>query len=394
MTYHSNRFSGFKVVAVMFAIAGLSMGNEGCEKEQTAGRNLKMEVELGALKGKSIRMPTGEVIDFAYIANALFYRQVYEHNHFVMLNPVPTADSYASQGGSFKMQGKLTGGVSSSVLAESDVDVLEQYGFLRSVRMRGEALASGMAKASDIADDQMPACLYDLPQVNLGGEVISFEATWGAGLGIGYNSGGDLAGNAGGRIDFSQSKLEIGLRTDDPLTQQMLVIGDGVSHQSNVKFGFDFIPGIPIGLNFFFNTPITDVIRSAMTKGLDNIVGRYTKMMASGNWNEAWESRVIYDNEIANNDTHVAIRGGYRAGVQKGDRFALTNLHYRWEGAPCYTRLKSKITETVTPIAEGVVVNVGDNVAVLEVKYVAEGRVRPGAQVKLIKLFEPAPEKK
>lgn len=99
---------------------------------------------------------------------------------------------------------------------------------------------------------------------------------------------------------------------------------------------------------------------------------------------------MIYDPEIVNNDTHIAFRGGYRAGVKIGDTFQVTNLHYAWEGAACYTRLKYKIPLTVSPIAEATVVSVGDNVSVAIVKYLMEQKIQPGAQIKVLKLVEPA----
>jgi hypothetical protein len=196
-------------------------------------------------------------------------------------------------------------------------------------------------------------------------------------------------------VNFEQSKLELGLRTDDPLTQQPIAIGDGVANQSRTAFGIDFVPGVPVGLNFFFNTPISDVIRTAMTRGLDQMVDRYkTLLSVNRDWNEVWESRVLYDPELVNGDTHIAFRGGYRHGVMIGDTFTATNMAYRWEGAPCYTRLKYKIPSTTTPVAELEVVSVGDNVSVAIVKrYLIEQTLQPGAQIRVMALKKPVAAK-
>lgn len=394
---------GLKTLIPIFVIAGLSMGNEGCEEEQAKPRVLKMDIEIGALKGRVVRLPNGETVDFPYVANSLFYRQVINHDHFVIGNPVPTSLMLASQGGQFKTQG-ITDASSaeaapSGLVSGRDVAVLEQYGLLRQTRLEGQSLIQGRVSQKDVVEGKssatevtkLPACLYDLPQALLGGEVISFQMTGGGGIGIGYGPGGDLPGSAAGRINFQSSKLELGLRTDDPLTQQAIAIGDGIARQTQVQFGLDFVPGVPIGVSFFYNTPITDVIRNAMDDGLNQIVDRYKNLLSTDkDWNQVWESRVIYDPEIVNNDTHIAFRGGYRAGIKIGDTFQVTNLHYAWEGAACYTRLKYKIPLTVAPIAEATVVSVGDNVSVAVVKYLVEQKIQPGAQVKVMKLVEPA----
>ncbi len=394
---------GLKSMIPIFVIAGLSMGNEGCEEQQDKPRVLKMDIEIGTLKGRVVKMPNGETVDFPYVANSLFYRQVINHDHFVIGNPVPTSLMLASQGGQFKAQ-SITDASSaeaapSGLVSGRDVAVLEQYSLLRQTRLEGQSLMQGRVSEREVVEgkttaaevSKLPACLYDLPQSLLGGEVISFQMTGGGGIGIGYGPGGDLPGSAAGRIDFQSSKLELGLRTDDPLTQQAIAIGDGIARQSQVQFGLDFVPGIPIGISFFYNTPITDVIRNAMDDGLNQIVDRYKNLLSTNkDWNEVWESRVIYDPEIVNNDTHIAFRGGYRAGVKIGDTFQVTNLHYAWEGAACYTRLKYKIPLTVSPIAEATVVSVGDNVSVAIVKYLMEQKIQPGAQIKVLKLVEPA----
>lgn len=390
----------FKMIVPVTILGALSMGNSGCEKEEAKGRTLKMEVEISSLKARTVRMPNGEVIDFPYVVNSLFYRQVFNHDHFLMMNPVPTGQGLADSGGVFKTQAKGDASTDEGMVSANDVAVLERYGFLNHIRKTANDLMSGAKTMNDLvakstnSDAELPPCLYDLPQALLGGEVLGFEVTGGVGIGIGYNASGDLAGNVGGKIGFEQSRLELGLRTENPLSNQVIAIGDGVAHQKKTSFGINFIPGIPIGLSFFFNTPITDVIREAMTKGLDNIVAKYASMRSkTGDWNEVWESRVIYDPQLANNDTHVAIRGGFLHGVKEGDTFAISNMHYAWEGAACYTKLKYAIPLTTTPIAEGVVVSVGDNVSVLQIQYLAEGRVLPGAQIKVLKLVQPVAAK-
>jgi hypothetical protein len=394
-----------KISAILIAISSLSMGNKGCE-ESSSERVLKMEVEIGALNARKITMPTGEVIDFPYVVNSLFYRQVMNNNHFVIANPVPSPNSLiAASSGSYSQNKSLemkieqgTASIGDGSISLRDENVLKSYGFMNSIRrkaaIQAKATAGDATAITQAAKEEskLPVCLYDMPQAQLGGEVISFEATWGIGVGVGYgNNGIPIGGNVGGNVDFSQSKLELGLRTDDPLTLNTVAIADGIAHQSKVKFGIDFTAGLPIGLNFFFNTPLSDVIRKAMDRGLDAIVQRYKTLLSLNmDWNEVWESRVIYDPEIVDGDTHIAFRGGYRAGMMVGDKLTATNLHYTWEGAACYTRLKYKIPLTATPVAELEVVSVGDNIAVARVtKYMIEQKILPGAQIRVLQLKQP-----
>ena len=63
----------FRIVVPLFAIAGLSMGNQSCQSATTTARVLKMDIEIGTLKARSVKLPNGEVIDFPYVANSLFH---------------------------------------------------------------------------------------------------------------------------------------------------------------------------------------------------------------------------------------------------------------------------------------------------------------------------------
>ena len=378
---------GFKALVPMLAIAGLSMGNQKCEQAPTE-RLLKMNVEIGSLKGRAVKLPDGTTVDFPYVANALFYRQVIAHDHFYIMNEVPTARLMAANAGKLKVQSTNSKTKApAGVVSKEDVAVLEQYGLLNSTRARANAMMFGKSASTPA---EVPECLYNAPQAILGGEVISFEATWGVGLGVGYNSGGDLSSSVGGKVDFKSSKLELGLRTDDPLTRRTFAIGDGISHQSDVSFGIDFLSSL-VGIDFFYNTPITDVIRAAMTDGLDQIAKKYITTASVADWNHTWETRVLYDEDIANNDTHVGIRAGSLNGLQNGDIFTISNMHYKWMGAACSSPLDYSIATTTTPIATGKVVNIGPNVAVLEITYLKQDvQILPGAQVKLLTLNVPA----
>lgn len=404
-----NAFQQIKVLSLVLIASGLSMGNEGCEEASVKQRVLKMDVEVGTLNARPVTLPTGEVIDFPYAVNSLFYRQVMDDDHFVILGPVPTPQLMTGYSHNQSQPFSLSQKADSSsnrvmnddvtTVSESDLNVLSSFGFLDQLQDKAEAQRTDFGSfqsKSGVDASELPACLYDMPQARLGGAMISFEASWGVGVGIGYGRDGSvIGGDAAGSVDFSSSKLELGLLTEDPLTLEPVVISDGIARQSKTKFRVDF-GGLPIGLSFIFNTPIADVIRNAMDNGLDKIVDRYKEMLSLNNhWDEVWESRVIYDPELVNNDTHVAFRGGYRAGIQIGDKFTVTNMRYVWEGAACYSRLRYKVPLTPTPLAELEVISLGDNVAVAKVvRYLADGRIDPGAMIKIQALKQPPPPAK
>jgi hypothetical protein len=403
-----NKYRNYLSIMTMITIAGLSMGNQQCQETPAPPRVLKMDVEVGSLDARPVHLPSGEVIDFPYAVNTLFYRQVMNNDHFVITNPVPSPQSIASNkgvtnGAAQKTSAQLAPTIQDNISA-LDINILNKFGLLNKIsndakglignNLAGAAKAGIQSKATSGDESTLPSCLYDLPQASLAGAMISFEATWGAGIGVGYDANGAAIStqSVSGAVQFNQSKLELGLRTDDPLTLNTIVIADGVSKQNKVNFNIGFA-GALLGLNFVFNTPLSDVIRSAMDSGLSQIVDQYKAMLSSrGSWDDAWESRVIYDPVITDGDTHIAFRGGYRAGVQVGDTFTITNLHYMWEGAACYTRLKYKVPLTTTPIAEVEVVTNGDNVSVAVVKkYLIEQKILPGAMIKILALKQAPP---
>jgi hypothetical protein len=396
----ANKNAPSRSLIVILGIAGLSMGNQSCQQPVAATRVLKMDVEVGSMKAKPVTLPTGETIDFPYVVNSLFYRQVMANDHFVIGNIIPSPSSTAAATAA-AAQVRLEGVSAPAVETKSnDEQMLERYGFLDGIRAQAQSqLQSPLLQATattPAAAPVMPQCLYDSPQAKMGGEMISFEATWGVGVGVGYtNSGSSLSGGVGGKVNISASQLQLGLRTDDPLTQQTDVISDGIANQMKMNFAVSFFAGVPLGLDFFFNSPLANVIKSAMDKGLVKMVTSYENQRSvNKSWSDVWESRVVYDPILVDNDTHIAFRGGYRAGIQIGDTFTVTNLHYMWEGDACSTPLKYRIPLTTTPVAEVQVVSVGDNVAVAVVsKYLIDQRILPGAQVKIMALKQPTPAK-
>ncbi|HVK60277.1 MAG TPA: hypothetical protein VM432_01955 [Bdellovibrionales bacterium] len=373
-------FKTAKMLVLMVGIAGISMGNQKCQESQD--RVLRMDVEVGKIGAQTLRMPSGEVIDFPYLANSLFYMQVMNDPHFVMSNPLPPPTQPTATS-------KVSAKVKANPIMSEDEAMLYDFGFID----RGAPASSGKvaAKAAAAVAD-LPTCLYESPQSKLDGNIISFESTWGAGIGIGYGANGSVlpSGGVAGSVNFKQAKLTMGLRASDPLMNILMASAEGVSHQADLKFGLDLL-NPALGLDFIYKTPLVDVVKKGMSKSLDAVVKSFTNMMSErGSWDDVWESRVLYQPVIVDNDTTIAFRGGYRNNMKEGDTFVVSNMHYEWEGKACASRLKYAIPTTPTPVAEVEVIKVSPNAAVAKVtRYLIDQVIKPGAQIKILALKQP-----
>lgn len=431
-------FSGhWKTFVLMFGVATLSMGNKGCKKpaEAELGRMLKLEVAVGPVTAQPITGPNGETIDFPRLTNSLFYQQVFNSPYYYISNPIPmpgvtaslnrsraVIDSAATNDGKLKL--KLSDSLSSDDVSNGesesqdvapsayDEKILRAFGFLKdqearqqqpaplttasTARLAGEGklrnqkfkIASG---DGDVLD--MPACLYNMPQTVFTGDMISFELVNASGIGIGWGNNGPLdPKKIGGNFQFSKAELEIDLRADDPLTGNLMAMGAGVATQKKFSVGLGLPLGIPLSLDFMKQDPIVKTIRQSFASALDKISKSFlVQFSPHRKWEEVWETRVIFEPSLANNDTHIAFRGGMRGGMQIGDTFTIKNLNYGWTEDPCTSELKYKIPTTPDPIAEATIIQVGDNVAVAKVEYLQDVAIRAGAQIRLKELFIPPP---
>jgi hypothetical protein len=381
-----------KAAVLLSTLATLSMGAESCQK--ASERILKMDVELGTINAQSVLMPSGERIDFAYVANSLFYQSVMTNDHFVIMNEIPTPQTVTKTSlanGNRSLLSKVISTVWASAQDENE-QLLEQYGFGAQLRAKSKSTSPGYAKPGD-DPSQIPECLYNMPQEQLAGEVVSFESNFGAGLSIGYGTNGAFQ-NApvGGSVNFTNTRLQMGLRAVDPLNGTITAAAQGVSNQADTKFGLN-LASILLGLDFFYKTPIASVVSGAMDKSLSSIVSSISKTSQTNSWADAWESRVMYDPEVTNGDTQILIRGGSRYGMLVGDQFTVTNMRYKWKGEACSSKLEYRVPTSATPVANVTIIAIGPDVAVAKVdQYLVEERIVPGAQVKLLKMYV-APKK-
>lgn len=379
-----------KTAVLLVMLAGLSMGNESCQK--ASDRVLKMDVELGTVAAQSVIMPSGEKIDFAYVANSLFYQSVMANDHFVIMNEIPSSTSMAQSSlaaSKATLAQKVLSSIWGTTMSENQ-QLMEQYGFGAQIRSKASlaASSSGTVQKLDDSAADVPECLYNMPQAKLAGEIVSFETDFGAGLSIGYGTNGALQNSpVGGSVNFTSTRLQMGLRAVDPLNGEITAAAQGISSQSDVKFAVN-LASVLLGLDFFYKTPIASVVTNAMDSSLSSIITSITKTSQTNSWGDAWESRVMYDPVVANGDTQIMLRGGSRYGMLVGDQFTVTNMRYKWSGDPCTSKLSYRVPTSATPVANVTVIAVGPDVAVAKVdQYLIEDRIMPGAQVKLLKMY-------
>lgn len=358
----------FKFLTIGF-IGFMAMGVESCEGTSKE-RYLRLSADVGPVKAQIIKLPDGRIIDYPYIANALFYYALMRDPHFIIDRPIqvgyPTVTS-------------TVGGIQKSrLLADSDEVLLARYGFIKKA---GAGRASLFSKATEV-----PICIAQSPEVRLSGNVITFELIGGGGVHVGYpGGGGGIPGGMGGSLNLETTRLSVTLQSEDPLSRRPIAIDEG--HASEVKLDASFNYMGFIGLDFFFKTPLFGVVTSAFQESIDNLVTTHMSRMSVQKWTEAWQSKVIFDPVIADGDTHIAIRGGWRANIRKGDQFSVFNMHYKWIGSECESTLDYAIAHPLEPIAEITVVEAAQDVAVARVTKTSQDyQVTPGAIVKIISL--------
>lgn len=372
-------------LTALLVVGTLNMGNQSCSTPPPVsnGRILKMDTTIGEVHAQKITMPSGEIVDFPYIANALFYGEVINSDHMTVAAPLPVIAS----------PGQSAPRVAITASAQKQIDVLQSYGLVSAEYVSEVPMKNyrgvHMLDAASPASPGSINCTYSTPEFSIGGDVLDFTASAGGGLDIGF---GKTPGNQGSiGINYSQTTLSLRLRLDRPLTQLPLPIGDATSYQKSISASLGYGQ---LGLNFFFKSAISDAIRSAMDSAISSIVTKYTNAR-NPDWNQDWESRVVYC-QNCDNDTHIAIRGGAQNGVKLGDTFSISNLNYQWIGSPCSSRLVSSIPDNPSiPTAMGVVEYVDDNFSVLGgMKYSGNSKIRVGARVSLMSFVAPpAPPK-
>lgn len=368
-------------------------------------RYIKMRAHVGNIKAKAVTLPTGEVVDFPYVANALFYSQVFAHGYFEQSNFLEEVLEETEKA-PVVVGGELSNKALMTTESSDDVALLKQYGMgLKPSSEYAQALGSlGQQKLGEEEESnpfKVPRCQYNQPPIKLRGQVVSYEANFGGGIKVGYDGNTNHApAGIGGSLSLESNRLDMQFDAIDPLfsrTNQDALIASVPVKKNTYKINgaIKFVLGIPIGIDFFFKTSMVGTIRSAMTKGLDTVIAELLKQVGvwdqkkTGSWKDIWESRVIDSPKLADNDDYVAIAGGKRAYVQVGDQFRIKNMFWDWAGKPCESRLgASTMASAHFGEAIGTVIEVGNYVSILKITPINgnEKSIVPGAYVTIEKL--------
>ncbi len=340
----------------------------GCEDQQDDKRYLRMTADAGRIQAQVVKVDEKRTIDFPYIANALFYFSLMKDPHFIIDKPIqmnytPMPTGPVSQKSSFK-----TG----------DEGLLSKFGFTN-------------RKTASLAEVEDLSCLHFTPEIRIGGAVVMFELVAGGGIHIGYPGGGGIGtkGGMGGSLNFELMRLSLILNTEDPLTNKPIAIDEGHSNEIKIDGSFDYM-GYG-GLDFFFKTPLFTVVVSALQKAITSLVETHQSRMGVTSWDDVWQSKIIFDSVIADGDTQIAMRGGWRSNIHKDDQFYVYNVHYKWTGESCNSPLDYSIAQPASPIAEIKIVEVGEDVSIGRVTAISQNdSIKAGAIVRVKSLNVPA----
>lgn len=345
-----------------FSFAGLLMGSEGCE--EPAARTLRRRVHMGKIEAPSIVLPQGQgTFDFEYVANAQMY-DVLRRTESFSTSTIDPLKSYSPDG-----------------LSDSEASQFNQCMDPEDA----EFSASGLSLKSVISE--RAACLIDLPQGVVSGNILDFRLTSAVGASLSLSQVAFLPGLS---FDFKRYELSMALNVMDPMitnhniaatSQQSYGSETGVNAQ--LSFG-----GFNLGPKFYYNSPLRQVVEEGMIQSLTDLKRQWD---ASHPW---------YAMVLRNCDKSIYINAGNKtdAGLMVGDVVKIQNVKYRWQDAVCSSRLLGT-TVNSEPVAYAKITSVGDTMSIATVidddaqnyPYSLEQVIKPGARVYMHKLYTPPP---
>lgn len=339
---------------VLLSAAGMMMGNQSCQEQPVATRELKRIVEMGKITAPSITLPQGGSFDFQYVANQQVYAVLQNSDHFALRYGTPVVPV-------------TTNSVSTKALNISSGD---------QKMMKVSALNNGVSEKPQYSKDA--ECLINLPNARIGGSVNAFEMIGGVGVQIGFNAAGpiDVSGLTGLGFNIEWAQLDLSMMATHPLTAGLLSAANVNSKQTKTKVNFTLNVGaFSVGPSAYYQTPLAKVTDKALQSGVSSLYdGLKTK--------EEWYSRVLMDH-----DTHLVILGGNNVGAKVGDQFNIYNEIYYWEGDPCNSKYYGGVGSN--PVATIEIDSVGDEISFGKVINQTDENPVLGAKVKILKL---APE--
>ncbi|MBK9323367.1 MAG: hypothetical protein IPM97_10560 [Bdellovibrionaceae bacterium] len=343
---------------MLIVTAGLMMGNQSCQQEPVAPRELKRMIEMGKVISPKIDLPQGGSFDFEFVANQQIYGVLQKSEHFALryAPPVESVPDMPSRGS------QKTVNVSSN-----DRTMLKAF-----------AANGGFSEKAQYSTEA--ECMINLPSSRIAGSVNAFEMIGGAGVKIGFTQAGPI--NVGGLsnvgIAIQWAQLDLSMLATHPLTQSVLAATNVSSKQTKTQVNFTLdVGGFSVGPSAYYQTPLAKVTQKALTTGAEEL---YKQI----NSKEEWYSRVLM-----NHDTHLVMLGGTNVNAKIGDRFNIYNELYYWEGEPCRSRYYGGGSSS--PVATIEIDWVGDEVSRGKVVDQTDENPVLGAKVKILKLAPDAP---
>jgi len=354
---------GLKATMV-FAVAGLLMGNQSCEKKPAPeARTLKKIVEIGQIASRPIQLPDGNVFDFQFVVNQQIYNVLYESKAFAFRYNAPVEGLGVFSDGT--VLARLNLGKESSEFIEKTM---------------------GQNANEMLIPSKEAWCLLNKPQARINGAVTSFELVGGGGLSLGFTPAGDhnITG-IGASFKMQKYELEVILNALAPIKKTLLASVSQRNTKTDSEIGFQIQFGsFAVGPSYFSQTPMAKVTRKNLEGAVNSLKEELKK--------EEWFTRVLDFNEGDNN--LVAIIGGSDTGVRKGDQLAIYTETTFWKGEPCNSELAFEGGISGSPVA---IIEIEDVSAEVSSGHVTQlfqdfnPKNIVGAKVKVHKLKEDTP---
>lgn len=340
-------------------LASLMMGNEGCEQQD--GRAMRRRVNMGKITAPKIQLPAGQgTFDFEYVANAQMY-DVLRRTQSFSTSTIDPLKSYSPDG------------LSDSEAAQFNqcMDPEDAYS------------ASGLLTKSIISE--RAACVIDLPQGVVSGNILDFRLTSSGGLSLSLAQVAFLPSLS---FDFKRYELAMTLKVMDPL-----IAGHNIAATSQQSYGSEFgaeaqlnFSGLSLGPTFYYNSPLRAVVEDGMIQSLKDL-------------KKQWDvSHPWYATVLRNCDKSIYINAGGAsdAGLVVGDVVKVHNVKYRWQGEVCSSALTNT---TINPeaVAYAKVISVGDTMSIAQIidndpenyPYSLDQVIKPGARVYMHQAYSP-----
>lgn len=346
--------------SLLLTCMAMLMGNEGCEAPEE--RSLRRRVSMGKIGAPVIVLPANQGnFDFEYVANAQMYDVLRKTQSF-STSTIDPLKTYSPDG-----------------LSESEAEQFNQC----MDPEESELIAKGLASKTIISE--RAACLIDLPQGVVSGNILDFRLTSSAGLSLSLSQVAFLPGLS---FDFKRYELAMTLKVMDPLIRNHNIAASsqqsyGSEFSANAQVNFS---GFNLGPQFYYNSPLRKVVEDGMMSSIKDMKKQ---------WDAAhpWYAMVM-----RNCDKSIYINAGNTtdAGLKEGDIVKVQNVKYRWQGDVCSSVLMGTTVNSEV-VAYAKVTSVGDTMSIATIidndpenyPYSLEQVIKPGSRVYIHKMVAP-----